>query len=159
MDIAYFASSGVAAVAGSTSRNSKRWWFALSLGLMALGLLRLAEASLWIDSYLQQALYTLAWYAHRRLLQVVAIVLFAIGLFAVLSRLRLTSNEPALRTAFGAFYALAVLVAIRMSSLHWTDAILTDQLGWLPLAHVAQLLLLMVIASAAVFELAHGWAR
>lgn len=156
VDIAYLLSCPIAALAGlkTNSRHSRPWWFAISLGVLSLELLRLAEASLWLDSYLQKSLHILAWYDQRRSLQVLAIVAFALALLIGLRSLRVGPDEFPLRGAIGAYYVLVVVVAIRLSSLHWTDAVLQRPVGTLSLSHAVQLMLLMLISGAALMDLA-----
>jgi hypothetical protein len=158
VDIAYVVCCLITAFAALTSGSRRRafWWLVISLGVLSLVLLRLADASVWLDSYFQKALYIFAWYAERRLLQVLAIVIVAVTLFILLRHLSVGSDDVTLRTAIGAFYLLAVLAAVRVSSLHWTDAVLQEQLGTLTLSHVAQLVFLIFISGAALFELARG---
>ena len=111
-----------------TAENRTGCWLALSLGVLALGLLRIDHVGLRVDYYLEQSLHGLGWYEQRRLLQIIGIAVFAVLSFVALRRRRLVFKNAASNTALGAFYVLAMLGAIRLSSLHWTDEILARQL-------------------------------
>lgn len=157
VDIAYLICCPITALAGLRSRssNNARSWFALSLGVLALGLLRVGQFGLWVDNCLEQGLYYLGWYSQRRPLQVTGIGLFALALIVALRRFRFGSRRSAIKSAIGGFCILATLAVIRLSSLHWSDAILQTQVGPLTLSHATQILSLLTISSAAVLELGY----
>ena len=155
INIAYItasAISGIASFQGKT-RGIQRWWSALSLGLLSLGLLRAAQAGIWIDSYLQQWLRLFGWYEDRRYLQVAAIIVFAVCLLFGFMSAPAVAKRERLLFATVAFYALMIFGAIRASSLHWSDAVLGQQIGRISLSHVMQAVLLIGILGACVLEL------
>lgn len=158
VNTAYLVCGLTTTVAALTNTSAKRrhWWYALSAATCVLELLRLGDASLWAGRYLEEALQVLGWYERRRILQVAAISIFAIVCLAILRRMRVGSRPWALRTAISGFYALALLAAIRFSSLHWTDLILQRPVGMLSVSYAAQIILLMVISGAALLDVALG---
>jgi hypothetical protein len=119
------------------------------MGLLALGQLRIAQAGLWMEDYLQGGLRAMGWYDHRRPLQVACIMAFAVSFWTVLRRAPLRPITG-LTFAIGSFYMLVVLTAIRTSSLHWTDAFLRQHLGSLTFSEALQLLLVTVISATTV---------
>src|SRR4051794_32791920 len=76
----------------SKSRESTRCWFALSAGVFALELFRIAESGLWIDQFLQGGLHTFGWYERRRILQLAAITIFIIVSLTIFKRVRIGSG-------------------------------------------------------------------
>ena len=153
IDFAYLATSAIAAAAGLSCRNrgDENWWLVLGIGVLGLGLLRSAQAGLWLDQHLEREVHAMGWYAYRRPLQVTCIVAFALGLLIILAQLAKGRTRASVAFAICAFYALAVFAAIRLSSLHWTDALLSRQAGSVTLSHATQLVLLVTISAAALF--------
>ncbi|WP_341632050.1 hypothetical protein [Sphingomonas agri] len=149
---AYLGTGAIAALASLKSRSpaSAAWWVALSVGLTALGILRVVEAGVWSDNLLRSGLHQIGWYDKRRPIQVICITAFALALLPA-QRL-LPSGKAALTVAVFAFYGLAVLAALRSSSLHWSDALLGKQVASVTLGHATQIILLLVTLTAALFD-------
>lgn len=149
---AYFVSCAIAAAASlnSRSRSGAGSWLTVSIGLAVLGLLRVAEAGVWTDDYLRNGLFELGWYGYRRVIQMVCIAAFALLLFAILARL--PARRSTITLALLGFSGLSVFAAVRSSSLHWSDAVLSEQLGPIMVSHAIQFVLLLVTSAAAGFD-------
>lgn len=154
IDAAYLVTGSVGACTSlkSTDRGTAAVWLLISVGVIGLGLLRISEAGVWTDDYLRSGLYAVGWYAERRAIQVACIVVFAFAMFFALRSLGPVAKRTSVIIAVFAFYTLAVLAAVRASSLHWSDAVLGEQVGSVMLSHAAQAILLLVTAIAALFE-------
>ena len=157
IDGAYLATSVIAAFASlsASSRGNAGWWLLLSLSIAAIGLLRIADAALWVDDHLRGSLMLVGWYKYRRILQIAAIAAFGLVLIAVLRRIPAPSGRT-LTVAVAGFYLLALTMAIRSSSLHWADALFHHRVGPLNFSQASQALLLLVISIAVFFDL---WPR
>jgi hypothetical protein len=154
LNSAYFAICALTVFAGVRGRNQslKTWWFALATGMLAIGLLRTADASLWTDFYLQRALAEMNVYGGRRPLQLLGIIAF--GLMLVLFvRQRPKRRPKSLDVAIWAFSGLALFAAIRISSWHWSDALLERQIARMTASYAIQFSLLAVLAAAAASDL------
>jgi hypothetical protein len=154
INIAYLATSAIAAF---TSLNSKErsgalWWLVLSVGLLILGLFRIAEAGVWLDDYLREGLAVTGLYAHRRLLQITCILAFAVGLAVACRQLPALNTRSALTVAICTVCALAVFAVIRSSSLHWSDEVLGQRLWTVTLSHATQIILLVATLVAAFLD-------
>lgn len=152
IDSAYLATSLIAALTSLTSKSGRDAgsWLALSIGLCVLGVLRIADAGVWTDDYLRSGLIDLGWYDHRRPIQIACIASFAVALVPVLRLL--SRGRPPLIVGTSAFYGLALLAAAKFSSLHWTDAVLGEEIGSVTLSHATQIVLLLVTAVAALTD-------
>jgi uncharacterized membrane protein YvlD (DUF360 family) len=152
---AYLATSILAACASLNSgdRKTALLWLVVSLGVLSLGVLRIANAALWADDYLRNGLHVIGWYDERRPLQILFIAAFAIAILAILGRLRVTIRRGPLTVATCGFFALTIFAAIRSSSFHWSDAILARHVGLITLSHATQTALLAATSAAAVFDL------
>lgn len=169
LNISYLATSAILAFASLASGNSRgaKLWLALSVAILLLDGLRTAQASVWVAMYVDGQLRGTAWYAHRRPVQVACIAACAVALWVFLIRMR---SSPARQTqsrfrrsglsadlpttfAISGFCALLFLAAVRCSSFHWTDALLSMPLGPLMLSHVLQAILLFLITTGVCFDL------
>jgi hypothetical protein len=129
LNIAYLASSTMLALVAyvdRVGRDAARWLW-LALGVLLIGLPRLAQGGLWADFYLQHTLNDWSLYGHRRTFQLLGILSVAVILSVALFRLGRSVERASLKLAICAFYGLAVFAAIRVSSWHWSDAFLQRQ--------------------------------
>jgi hypothetical protein len=124
----------------------------LSGGVLIAGVLRIVQAGLWMDSYFQDVVRLMSWYNARRPLQLACIVAAALALLILLKRFLMPTRTLSLAFAIWAFYALAILAVIRISSLHWTDVALERQVGSSTLSHAAQTVLLFIISAGALLD-------
>jgi len=155
LNIAYLATAAVSAVAG-LGRHTFRtagWWLSLGGGVAFVGLLRAAEAGLWIDGFVQHRIRAIGWYDYRRPLQVGCILLFATCLLVLFKRLPFIRRNRPLALGTCAFVCLMILAFIRFSSLHWTDSLLDQHLGSITISHSGQFSLLALLAIAACLQL------
>jgi hypothetical protein len=154
IDDAYLASSAIAAFASlsAKSRRNAGWWLVVSIGIVVIGMLRIVEAALWMDDHLRRGLLVLGWYHYRRVLQIGCIAAFGLAFLSILKRLPRPSGRL-LTFAVAIFYVLALTMAIRSSSLHWADAAFRQRISSVNLSEATQVLLLLAISLAALFEL------
>lgn len=151
----YLGSSALTACASLRNDDHKNaaLWLVVSIGLLSLGLLRTANAGVWTDDYLRNALREMSLYPDRRGIQVLCIAAFAIAMAVIFGRLGTWSKGVSLIVALCGFAVLSVFAAVRFSSLHWTDAILGRQVGFTTLSHLAQVISLTAISGASLFDL------
>jgi hypothetical protein len=159
IDATYLGACGVTAIASLSSRVRAECigWVALSVALLCLGILRIEKAGLLIDPYLQQGLHHLGWYGHRRTLQVLCVAGFAMAVWALFRKLP-PSKVPSFSCALFSFYELLLFVAIRLSSLHWTDILLSEPLSSTTVGRSIQVALLAAISVGACIHLTDAFA-
>ena len=153
--MAYLISSTLLALVAyvdRVGRDAARWLW-LAFGVLLIGLPRFARGGVLADYYLQHTLNNWGLYDHRRTIQLLGVLSVAVILSVTLLRLGRSVERASLKLAIWAFYALAVFAAIRVSSWHWSDAFLQRQIGPVTLSHAAQVLPLLAISAAALFEL------
>jgi len=150
LSIAYLTTAAASALASlrCPSLRTAGWWLVLAIGVELVGLLRAAEAALWIDGYVQHRMRAAGWYDYRRPLQLVCILLFAGCLLLLFRRLPFTGKNRPLAFGTGSFICLLMFAFIRFSSLHWADSLLGEHLGSTTFSHSAQFILLTVILIA-----------
>lgn len=155
LNIAYLASSTIVALVAYVDRGGRdaAKWLWLALGVLMIGLPRFAQGGVWADYYLQHIINDWGLYGHRRTFQLIGILTVALVLSVALLRLGRSVERTSLKLAICAFYALALFAAIRVSSWHWSDALLQRPIGPVTLSHAAQILPLLAISTAALFEL------
>lgn len=147
-----------AAADSKVAARAARWWLALAalLALFAAAkLLRVAPQLTELGRHLARAQ---GWYVRRRVFQG-ASVLIAVGVALWASRAAVRAaarSSPQLRRALAAGGFLIALVAVRMLSLHHTDALLNLRAGPLVLRDVLEAATLMAVGWAAVHRARAG---
>lgn len=151
INAAYLVTAAISSLA--SIKYSSRTWLLISLGIVILEISRITHAAMSVDDYLEHVLRSAGLYDQRRPIQLACIAAFASSFVIFVRPLRHTRIRPQLIFVTGAFYILAVLMVVRASSLHWSDAFLERQLGSMTLSQAAQLLLLAMIAGGALYDL------
>jgi len=156
MTALYCLVAALAIAAGATSMRSPpgRFWLAVGLVLLGLGLARAFGAGEWAHSQVDGALKSAGWYADRRIIQlaIIAALLAAVVGGMLVARARVDGRNPRTWAAAG-LLALLCFAVVRASSLHWTDLYLERRIGGFELSHLIQLLCLAIVIAAALIEI------
>jgi hypothetical protein len=122
-------------VEATRSRLLARFWIGVTLGLMVLGAARAFDLQMVTIDALRHAAQNEGWYAGRRPVQAL-LVLLAVGALALVAlaiRRVLRPVMARLRWALVGLAVVATCVVVREISFHYTDAVLSGgpHAGWL----------------------------
>lgn len=135
------------------ARSERAWWFGIALTLFAIAALRVTRPDVQLDVKLYHSFRELGWYDYRRPLQIAVLIAVGAAVVAV-TRFLLPSTfafaRPT-RAAIAASALLLVVVILRASSLHWTDAVFDRTLAGISISHLVQAIALSIVTAMALW--------
>lgn len=135
------------------ARAERSWWLGIALTLFAIAALRVTRPDVQLDNSLYRSFRELGWYDYRRPLQIAVLIVVGAGLAAG-ARFSLSSTfdfTRQTRVAIAASALLLVVVILRASSLHWTDAVFDRRLAGISVSHLVQAIALLIVTAMALW--------
>jgi hypothetical protein len=142
-----------------SARVERSWWLGIALTLFAIAVLRATRPDLWLDATVSHSFRDFGWYDYRRPLQIAVLFIIGAALAAGARFLRssIFNFTRATRMAIAASALLLVVVTMRASSLHWTDAVFDRTPAGITVSHLAQAIALLVVVAMALWIIvSHG---